>query len=72
MFELDLAYGGQLKKFLQEKESLSLHKQRRTKFTRRKIFATGPFVGLQADTIHYRSYGRLNSGYKYILGRFHK
>ena len=67
-FETIKAYGGELKKFLLAKESLSRHRQRQKIFKRRKIFSSAPYVGLQADTINYRNYSRFNSGYGYILG----
>ena len=63
------AFGGQLKKFILSKDSISKHRQRRKTFKRRKIFVTGPYVGVQADTINYRTYARYNSGFRYILGR---
>ena len=63
------AFGGQLKKFILSKDSISKHRQRRKTFKRRKIFVAGPYVGVQADTINYRTYARYNSGFRYILGR---
>lgn len=61
------AYSAGLKKFLQEKTSLSRHKQIRRRFLRRKTLVFGPYTTLQADTIFYRNYARQNHGYKYIL-----
>ena len=61
------AYSGALKKFLQTKESLSRHRQRRKKFKRRKTLVYGPYQLLQADTIFYKDFSRQNGGYKYIL-----
>ena len=61
------AYSAGLKKFLQQKTSLSRHKQIRRKFKRRKTLVFGPYTTLQADTIFYRNYARQNHGYKYIL-----
>ena len=66
--EFPTAFGGQLKKFILSKDSISKHKQRRKIFKRRKIFVQGPYVGVQADTINYRNYARYNSGFRYILG----
>ena len=64
------AFGGQLKQFILSKDSYSKHRQKRKIFKRRKIFVTGPYVGVQADTINYRNYARYNSGFRYILGNF--
>ena len=61
------AYSAGLKKFLQEKTSLSRHKQIQRRFKRRKTLVYGPYTTLQADTIFYRNYARQNHGYKYIL-----
>ena len=63
------AYSGDLQKFLQQKESLSRHRQRRHIFKRRKVFVGGPYTAIQADTIFYRDYARQNNGFKYILGK---
>ena len=69
--EYPTAFGGELKKFILSKDTISKHRQRRKIFKRRKIFVNGPYVGVQADTINYRNYVRYNSGYRYILGEFH-
>ena len=61
------AYSGDLKKFLLEKESLSRHKQKKHVFKRRKVFVSGPFSAIQADTVFYRGYSRQNNGFKYVL-----
>ena len=61
------SYSSNLKKFIRQKESLSLHKQRRKRFRRRQVYVGGPWSEIQADTIHFREYGRRNNGFKYIL-----
>ena len=61
------AYSAGLKKYLLEKESLSLHKQKFKIFKRRRVKVGGPYTLIQADLIHYRQYGRANKGFKYIL-----
>ena len=66
------AYSGDLKKFLQQKESLSRHRKRRHVFKRRQVKVGGPYSAVQADTIFYRDYARQNDGYKYILGEGYK
>ena len=66
--EYPTAFGGELKKFILSKDTISKHRQRRKIFKRRKIFVNGPYIGVQADTINYRNYARFNSGFRYILG----
>jgi len=50
-----------------QKESLSRHRRKLHTFKRRKVFVSGPYTQIQADTIFYRNYSRQNNGYKYIL-----
>ena len=61
------AYSAEIRKFLMQKESLSRHKQKINKFPRRKVFVSGPWTLIQADTIFYRNYARQNNNYQYIL-----
>ena len=61
------AYSAGLKKFLLEKQSMSLHKQKFKVFKRRRVIVGGPYTLIQADLVHYRQYSRANKGFKYIL-----
>lgn len=61
------AYSGRVAENLKSIESVSRHKRRLKKFSRRKVYVGGPYTQIQADLIHYRNYGKQNNGYKYIL-----
>ena len=66
---LPTSYSGDLQKYIQQKESISVHKKKINIFKRRQIFVIGPWVAIQADTAFYIDTGPQNSGYKYILGK---
>ena len=68
---LPTSYSGDIQKYIQQKESISLHKKKINIFKRRQIFVIGPWVAIQADTAFYIDTGHQNSGFKYILGRIH-
>lgn len=61
------AYSSNVKAFVSQKSSISLHKKRIRNFTRRQIIVPGPYHSVSWDLIDYSMYGRQNSGYKFIL-----
>ena len=61
------SYTSNVKAFMQQKASISLHKKRIKKFVRRKIIVPGPYHSVSCDLIDYSMYGGKNGGYKYIL-----
>ena len=61
------SYSSNVRAFMNQKRSISIHKRRIKNFTRRQIIVPGPFHSISADLIDYQSYSRLNSGYNYIL-----
>ena len=61
------SYSSNVKAFMQQHASISVHKRRIRNFTRRKIIVPGPFHSISCDLIDYTMYGAQNSGYKYIL-----
>ena len=61
------SYSSNVRAFMNQKRSISIHKKRIKNFTRRQIIVPGPFHSISADLIDYQSYSRINSGYNYIL-----
>lgn len=61
------SYSSNVRAFMNQKRSISIHKRRIKNFTRRQIIVPGPFHSISADLIDYQSYSRINSGYNYIL-----
>ena len=61
------SYSSNVKAFMQQKKSISLHKRKIRNFARRPIIVPGPFHSICADLIDYQRYSRKNHGYKYIL-----
>ena len=53
--------------FINQKESISLHKKKIRNFKRRSIIVPGPFHSISCDLIDYQQYARKNGGNKYIL-----
>lgn len=62
-----VSYSSNVRAFMNQKRSISIHKRRIKNFTRRQIIVPDPFHSISADLIDYQSYSRLNSGYNYIL-----
>lgn len=61
------SYSSNVKAFMAQKESISLHKRKIRNFPRRPIIVPGPFHSISADLIDYQRFARKNHGYKYIL-----
>ena len=61
------SYSSDVKAFMAQKRSISLHKRKVRNFQRRPIIVPGPFHSISADLIDYQRFSRKNHGYKYIL-----
>ena len=61
------SYSSNVKAFMAQKKSISLHKRKIRNFPRRPIIVPGPFHSISADLIDYQRFSRANHGYKYIL-----
>ena len=61
------SYSSNVKAFMEQKKSISLHKRKIRNFSRRPIIVPGPFHSVCADLIDYQRFSRKNHGYKYIL-----
>lgn len=61
------SYSSNVKAFVEQKKSISLHKRRINNFVRRKIIIPGPFHSISCDLIDYSMYSTKNNGYKWIL-----
>ena len=61
------SYSSDVKAFMAQKKSISLHKRKIRNFLRRPIIVPGPFHSISADLIDYQRFSRQNHGYKYIL-----
>ena len=61
------SYSSNVKAFMSQKRSISLHKRKIRNFPRRPIIVPGPFHSISADLIDYQQFSRKNHGYKYIL-----
>lgn len=57
----------QVKQFLQNSNTYTLHKDRRYKFKRNRVIALYPDYQWCADLADMSSYARVNNGYRYIL-----
>jgi len=57
----------EIKKWLSNKESYSLHKQAQRKFQRNRILVRGIDAQFQSDLVDMQNLARYNNGYKYIL-----
>ena len=62
-----VSYSSNVREFLRQKTSISVHKRRIENFKRRQIIVPGPFHSVSADLIDYSKYSYKNGGYKYIL-----
>lgn len=61
-------YSAKIGEFLRQNELHSTHKRIvKNKFPRRRVISRFPFELFMADLIDYRSYSRVNKGYRYIL-----
>ena len=61
------SYSSNVKAFMAQKKSISLHKRKIRNFSRRPIIVPGPYHSISADLIDYKRFSRKNHGYKYIL-----
>ena len=61
------SYSSNVKAFMAQKQSISLHKRKIRNFARRPIIVPGPYHSICADLIDYQRFSRQNHGYKYIL-----
>ena len=61
------SYSSNVKAFMAQKQSISLHKRKIRNFPRRPIIVPGPYHSICADLIDYQRFSRTNHGYKYIL-----
>ena len=61
------SYSSNVKAFMAQKRSISLHKRKIRNFPRRPIIVPGPYHSICADLIDYQRFSRQNHGYKYIL-----
>ena len=61
------SYSSNVKAFMAQKKSISLHRRKIRNFQRRPIIVPGPFHSISADLIDYQRFSRQNNGYKYIL-----
>ena len=61
------SYSSNVRAFMNQKRSLSIHKRRIKNFQRRPIIVPGPYHSISADLVEYQPLSRLNSGYNYIL-----
>ena len=61
------SYSSNVKAFMAQKQSISLHKRKIRNFPRRPIIVPGPYHSICADLIDYQRFSRKNHGYKYIL-----
>jgi len=61
------SYSSNVKAFVQQKASISLHKRKIKNFKRRKIIVPGPYHSISCDLVDYSMYSSKNNSYKYIL-----
>ena len=61
------SYSSNVRSFMNQKRSISVHKRRVKNFRRRQIIVPGPFHTISADLIDYQMIAGSNSNYKYIL-----
>ena len=61
------SYSSNVRNFMNQKRSISLHKKRIKNFKRRQIIVPGPFHTISADLIDYQMIASSNNNYKYIL-----
>ena len=61
------SYSSNVRSFMSQKKSISVHKKRIKNFSRRQIIVPGPFHTISADLIDYQMIARSNNNYKYIL-----
>ena len=61
------SYSSDVKAFMAQKKSISLHKRKIHNFPRRPIIVLGPYHSISADLFDYQQFSRKNHGYKYIL-----
>ena len=61
------AYSSNVRAFVNQKRSISLHKKRIKNFVRRQYIIPGPFHTISADLIDYQKFQGSNNNYRYIL-----
>ena len=61
------SFSSNVKSFMSQKRSISLHRRKIRNFRRRPIIVPGPFHSISADLIDYQMYSRKNHGYRFIL-----
>ena len=61
------SYSSNVRSFMNQKTSISLHKKRIKNFTRRQIIVPGPFHTISADLVDYQMLKGSNNNYRYIL-----
>lgn len=61
------SYSSNVRAFVNQKRSISLHKKRIKKFSRRPYIVPGPFHTIAADLIDYQKIKGSNSNFRYIL-----
>ena len=61
------SYSSNVRSFMNQKRSISLHRKRIKNFKRRQIIVPGPFHTISADLIDYQMIKNYNSHYRYIL-----
>ena len=66
-FNSGAAFSAGIEKFIRQKRSLNMHKQRRKIFPRRRFVTHQPHDTMMADIVFYEGNKRANDNYKYIL-----
>jgi len=61
------AFSAGIAKFIRQKRSLNMHKQRRKIFPRRRFVTHQPSDTIMGDLVFYEGYKSANNNYKYIL-----
>ena len=66
-FQSGAAMSAGIEKFIKKKRSLSLHKQRRKIFPRRRFITHQPSDTIMADLVFYDGMKHANNNYRYVL-----
>ena len=61
------SYSSNVRSFMNQKRSISLHRKRIKNFKRRQIIVPGPFHTISADLIDYQKIRTSNNNYRFIL-----
>lgn len=61
------SYSSNVRSFMNQKKSISVHRRRIKNFKRRQIIVPGPFHTISADLIDYQMLRFSNNNYRYIL-----